>query len=331
MKMRKSNKMRCVLFIALLYSWLGAFSQGQSEITSNTILSDSAHYINTATDMSNPKIGEFGSITSPTCWHLKYTSNPKRIKFWFDVFGLERNELEWSSSARLIKKITEEKCHIYAVVDGGKQVFTIVELKDGKWMIHDPMKLLSIKKEIEEKPTSPKVVNKGKHATFMNIPINGTLSSFVSKLKAKGFKLQGQNEKTSILSGRFAGESATISVMSTAKTHTVYVVCVTMGECSSWKMLKNDYFKYKKMYTSKYGKPKMEDENFKEPYYDGDGYELQALEKGKCSYSSYFRCDNCDIYVSISGDSHCVKIFYTDDDNYDKSKRESEETTLDDI
>jgi hypothetical protein len=36
--------------------------------------------------------------------------------------------------------------------------------------------------------------------------------------------------------------------------------------------------------TTKYGSPVFINETFYEPYYLGDGYEIQALEKDKCEY-----------------------------------------------
>lgn len=42
------------------------------------------------------------------------------------------------------------------------------------------------------------------HLTFKGIPIDGNLSSFVSKLKAKGFTMLNSSNDLHVLSGEFA-------------------------------------------------------------------------------------------------------------------------------
>ena len=48
------------------------------------------------------------------------------------------------------------------------------------------------------------------------------------------------------------------------------------------------------LFTKKYGEPKDHFEFFSSPYYEGDGYELQALRKEKCNYISFWTLDKGD-------------------------------------
>lgn len=63
---------------------------------------------------------------------------------------------------------------------------------------------------------------------FMGIGMNSTLSTFVSKLKGKGFTEDVNHSKPNftVMKGVFAGERVKIEVRSAAKTHLVYSVNV---------------------------------------------------------------------------------------------------------
>ena len=43
------------------------------------------------------------------------------------------------------------------------------------------------------------------HLTFKGVPIDGTLSEYVAKMKSAGFKYLGEQDGTAILQGDFAG------------------------------------------------------------------------------------------------------------------------------
>lgn len=63
---------------------------------------------------------------------------------------------------------------------------------------------------------------------FMGIGMNSTLSTFVSKLKGKGFTEDVNHSKPNltVMKGVFAGERVKLEVRSAAKTHLVYSVNV---------------------------------------------------------------------------------------------------------
>jgi hypothetical protein len=48
------------------------------------------------------------------------------------------------------------------------------------------------------------------------------------------------------------------------------------------------YRSMKDVLSKKYGKPSSDYEFFKKPYYDGDGYETQAIRVGKATFSSFW-------------------------------------------
>lgn len=170
------------------------------------------------------------------------------------------------------------------------------------------------------------------HAKFKNIPINGSLKLFIQKMEEEGFKLDYifKDSRAVVMKGKFAGRSATVFILSTKKRDNVWKVSVDFDAEESWISLSNDYFKYKKLFTQKYGSPSSSCENFIKPYYEGDGYELQALQKGKCNYISFFNIPNGTAAVELTNEGS-VRIGY--EDNYNASLRslEKTESTLEDI
>lgn len=140
------------------------------------------------------------------------------------------------------------------------------------------------------------------HMTFKGISMNCTLSSFVSQLTAKGYTKLYMNEKGAVLSGDFAGkQDCKIFVLGTSSSKVVWKVAVKFPEKVSWHSLKSEYNTLKESYTEKYGNPQTF-EYFSTPYYEGDGYELQALSLEKCTYSSFFSSPQGIINLEITNE-----------------------------
>ena len=173
-------------------------------------------------------------------------------------------------------------------------------------------------------------VDSVKHLEFKGIPIDGSLNEFVSKLEAKGFTKTETMGTIAQLKGEFAGENVNVYVVGSEKTKTVWKVAVFFPEKSSWRSLKRDYFDYKELFTKKYGKPKNDFEFFSDPYYEGDGYELQALRLDKCSYCSFYNTREGSIMLEIDS-SKCISVGYEDATNVKIKSREEEENVMDDI
>ncbi len=96
---------------------------------------------------------------------------------------------------------------------------------------------------------------------FMGIGMNSTLSTFVSKLKGKGFVEDPNHSKPNmvVLKGVFAGERVKLEVKSAAKTHLVYSVNVYFNMSTQF-----TYPDLQSRITSKYGEPVLELNNVKE-------------------------------------------------------------------
>ena len=168
------------------------------------------------------------------------------------------------------------------------------------------------------------------HMMFNGIPIDGKVEELVHKLEIKGYKLDQYLDGHAIMTGTFAGKSATLYVLGTVKTKTAWKVSVDFGESNSWYSLKREYNDFKDLFTKKYGKPKTHYEFFSDPYYEGDGYELQALRRNKCHYLTIYDLDTGNIAINLSS-SESLKLIYEDKINGVLKTQEETNQALDDI
>lgn len=170
------------------------------------------------------------------------------------------------------------------------------------------------------------------HMTFQGIPIDGTLDSMITKLRAKGFKLDTRADEynAAIMSGHFAGKQAELYILATPKSKVVWKIAANFDKNDSWYSLKADYKEYKEAYTTKYGKPSDSFEFFSKPYYEGDGYELQALRLDKCTYATFWKFDAGTIAVKL-GSSGYVSLIYEDNTNVRIKEQEENNAVMDDI
>ena len=91
-----------------------------------------------------------------------------------------------------------------------------------------------------------------------------------------------------------------------------------------WYSIKDKYEKIKNQLTKKYGKPESH-EFFSDPYYEGDGYELQALSNEHCTWMSLFRTPIGSVSVSMSSESKVLVIYQ---DKINQEIRESEQNSI---
>lgn len=101
------------------------------------------------------------------------------------------------------------------------------------------------------------------HLEFKGIPLDGKLSDFVSKLSKEGFTFKEYaRDYVAVLEGNFAGNYATIYILATPKSKTVWKATVNYNEKESWSSLKSDYSDMKELFTKKYGEPEKHYEFF---------------------------------------------------------------------
>lgn len=122
------------------------------------------------------------------------------------------------------------------------------------------------------------------HLTFKGVPIDGTLSEYVSKMKQAGFVYIGTEDETAILQGDFAGFKECMVGVSTLKNvNVVSNIGVIFPSCDNWSSLERDYEQLKSMLTQKYGKPSDVVEQFQRGTgHDTNNNKLHELMMDRC-------------------------------------------------
>ncbi len=154
------------------------------------------------------------------------------------------------------------------------------------------------------------------YLSIKGIPIEGSMTAFCQKLKAKGFTSIGQD----MFTGDFAGRKAGVGVTATDDGKNVFAVVVCFEPSGEWNTLVNTYDYYKDLYTRKYGRPTVSKEN--NPAYSDSNIALMAeVYDGTVVYASTWNVPGGDIALSIEKSSGfyegMVMIRYRDSQNFE--------------
>ncbi|MCR4774219.1 MAG: hypothetical protein K5854_07670 [Prevotella sp.] len=166
------------------------------------------------------------------------------------------------------------------------------------------------------------------HLKFKGVPIDGTLSQYVQKMKTAGFSMLGMENGAAILQGDFAGyKECTISVETLKDKDLVAKIIVAFPDCNTWSELHGSYLDLKFMLAEKYGAPSDCLENF-QGYSDqrDDNFRMIAVRLDRCRYITTFSTKAGDIQLKIShkGMSSCyVTLSYYDKINSDILRKQA--------
>ncbi len=158
------------------------------------------------------------------------------------------------------------------------------------------------------------------HLSFKGIPIEGSMTEFCQKLKAKGFTAIGRENSLALFTGDFTGRPATVGVTATDDGKNVFAVAVLFDPSGEWNTLVNIYDYYKDLYTRKYGEPTVSREN--NPSHSDSNISLMyEVYQGTVVYGSAWQVAGGDIELSIEKSSEIyegmVMIRYRDSQNVD--------------
>ena len=165
--------------------------------------------------------------------------------------------------------------------------------------------------------------SESEHLTFKGVPIDGTLSQYVAKMKAAGFSYLGEEDGTALLKGDFAGfKGCTIGVSTLKSVNVVSQIAVIFPEREDWSILENDYNNLKAMLTEKYGEPAEVVEKFDNKYLaDDNRSKMHELTMDRCTWFTIFSTEKGDIQLSLvkyNFGSGAVILKYRDRINGDK-------------
>lgn len=160
------------------------------------------------------------------------------------------------------------------------------------------------------------------HLKFKGVPIDGTLSEYVSKMKQAGFQLIETDDGEAVLEGEFAGYSdCMIGVKTLQKQDLVHEIVVLFPSQDKWSGLSYDYERLKSMLTKKYGEPDECVEKFVDPYM-ADNLKMHEVRMDRCEYYSIYNVDDGSIILSIENFGYpfgcSVGLWYSDKINSEK-------------
>ena len=162
------------------------------------------------------------------------------------------------------------------------------------------------------------------HMKFKGIPIDGTLNSFVQKLKDKGYTFIEQKNGVAILEGEFAAtKGCTICVARFSDRDQVNIVAVIFPEEETWNGITKEYYTLKDMLKEKYGTPECIEE-FSDRDPPSDFLKFHAILRDECHYKSEFSCENGMIQltmVKVDYNTASVILKYIDNANADETRK----------
>lgn len=139
------------------------------------------------------------------------------------------------------------------------------------------------------------------HLKFKGVPIDGTLSEYVLKMKQAGFQFIETDDGVAVLEGEFAGYRGCLIAVSTLKSvNVVNTIGVIFPAREDWSSLEGNYEHLKSMLTTKYGEPADVVEKFQGYSTPRDNNaKIYELLMDRCTWYTIFETENGDIQLSL--------------------------------
>jgi len=166
------------------------------------------------------------------------------------------------------------------------------------------------------------LLQQGYSQTWNGLPIYGSYANLKVKLQEKGYKFIKKDGHVAEFTGTLNGTKIELFVVLTPKTSQVTKFNIYFPEKYTWYGIKTEYQYWKDLLNTKYSDPDSY-ENFINPYYDGDGYEMSAITLEKCNYATFWMDQPNKLNVSVEiSKYHQIKLCYENQANVDLFKRE---------
>lgn len=159
----------------------------------------------------------------------------------------------------------------------------------------------------------------GNHLTFKGVPIDGSLKTFVSRMKEKGFKASffSTDDGQANLTGDFAGyKDCIVRVCTIDGQDIVSGIDVRFPDEDQWEYLEDDYLELKELLTEKYGKPTSCIEKFNSSIAkSSDSNKMLCVKADDCIYETVYETPLGYVTLKIEHDGplHCFAfLIYSD-------------------
>lgn len=168
---------------------------------------------------------------------------------------------------------------------------------------------------------------------FKGISMGDNITEFVGKLEQQGYQTIINLKSMVVMRGEFAGEEEADIIIQSSGENTVNKVAVMLSLSDSWSLIKSEYLEFKQILIDKYGLPGIVDETFLNPYYEGDGYEIQAFNKDKATYATSFDNPNGSIMLAILPFQNkiALNVVYTDKVNQHTDEEQKNNARYNDL
>lgn len=163
------------------------------------------------------------------------------------------------------------------------------------------------------------------HLKFKGVPIDGSLTEFVSKMKTAGFTHIGTKDGIAILEGDFAGyKNCNVGVYTVKPLNIVSMIAVMFENRYDWSDLESNYNILKELLTEKYGAPTKVVEEFERTNID-DNDKLHELSMDRGTWASLFETESGDIELLIRSEGlrSSVVLRYRDKVNTEKVRQQA--------
>jgi hypothetical protein len=119
---------------------------------------------------------------------------------------------------------------------------------------------------------------------FNGVELNQNAQVVINSFIAKGWVQSNKTKDYTTLKGKIANEEVLLTIYPTITSRKCRKIMALYTSPDSWDEAVSLYEQKCEIITNKYGSPVFINETFYDPYYLGDGYEIQALGNDKCEY-----------------------------------------------
>lgn len=142
--------------------------------------------------------------------------------------------------------------------------------------------------------------------SYNGIKVGQGLEVTKAAVLAKGFKFIKKNTDNSYTYQKLInGQLITLHIVATPYSKIVWKFLVYVDENTSWFDSKRSYANMVDILSKKYGKSTGSLMDWESPYYEGDGYEIQAMYYDKCTLLTFFE-DNEGNFITLDLDAFTI-------------------------
>ncbi len=156
------------------------------------------------------------------------------------------------------------------------------------------------------------------HMKFVDVPIDGTLRQYVSRMRRAGFKVERYDGSVAVLVGTFLGYGGTrVYVNTLGKRDLVSKIAVVLPSMDDWSDLETAYTELKDYMTRGFGGYKSCVERFDNPYAQKDTGKMHAILLDQFKYETRFISESGDLSLLIkhADQKTFVMLIYKDKEN----------------